>query len=111
MKIKTGTTRIVFLVNDKAIKIGRIRLVRFILRIFFISIYAKSKNKLFYNAYGKYRLFGMMKYLSVGINANKKEYQYYKETKDSKVAPTFSIFFWMDYYTKERIKSFQSRAF
>lgn len=92
MKTRIGSTRIVFLINDKAIKFGRIRIIRFVLRLLFYPFMPKGKNKLFYQDYGKYPLFGMVKYLSVGINANRKEYKYYKKTKDKRVVPTLKIF-------------------
>ena len=92
MKIKKGTTRVVLLVNKKAIKFARVRVVRFILRLLFSPFMSETKNKLFYEAYGKYSMFGIVKYLSVGIYANRKEYRYYKETKDTRVVPTLKIF-------------------
>ena len=92
MEIKTGTTRVVLLANKKAIKFARVRIVRFILRLVFSPFMSETKNKLFYEAYGKYPMFGIVKYLSVGISANRKEYRYYKETKDPRVVPTLKMF-------------------
>jgi hypothetical protein len=91
MKIKSGKTRIVFLVGDKAIKFGRVRLLRLILRILLFPFMSKHNNMLFYEAYGKYFLLGMFNYLLVGIDANKREYQYYKESNDNRVVPTRKI--------------------
>ena len=92
MRIKLGGTRIVFLTDSYAIKIARIRPVRFIFRILLL-LFSRSRRTHFLVKYGPGMGTAILRDIFAGLYSNRGEYEYYRESRDARIAPTLSIFF------------------
>lgn len=92
MKICFGGTRVVLLFGDKAVKVGRIKPIRLILRILLFPFMPKKRNDLYREVYGGNFLLSIVNYLLIGKRSNEIEYGYYQRTKDERVTPTKKIF-------------------
>jgi hypothetical protein len=87
MQIAAGTTRVVLLIGSIAIKIGRPRVLRLVLRLLFGSLTQKQRHRLFVK-YGS--TFGEIccNYALAGLIANRNEFKYYQLFQDVRVMPT-----------------------
>ena len=95
MKIRLGTTRIVFLVGNKAVKVARIRPIRFLFRAISFPFTSKNNHQRFYKKYGQTFLSSVVRYIFFGFYANSLEYKFYKNHKDDKrIVPTVKKFAW-----------------
>lgn len=88
MQIRFGKTRIVLLVKDKAIKIGKVRIARLFFRMITFPFLSRSNHSRFYKRYGPTLLRAMWHYLISGLLSNRNEYEYYQGTFDVRVMPT-----------------------
>ena len=93
MQIKYGATRIVVLLGNKAIKFGKIRLLRFFLRMMILP-FSRYQRERFRTKYGTSFLDAAVNDILFGLLANRKEYNYYTSTRDARVIPTLSSFLW-----------------
>jgi hypothetical protein len=92
MKVKTGSTRVVILTADHAIKVAKIRIFRFLLRLI-AMIFSSYQRKRFRKKYGQRFWDAARSDILYGLLANKNEYNYYRRTFDTRVAPiTLSLF-------------------
>ncbi len=92
MKIKTGSTRIVILTEDHAIKVAKIRILRFLLRLI-AMIFSSYQRKRFRKKYGEKFGDAVRSDILYGLLANQNECGYYRTTFDPRVAPiTLSLF-------------------
>ena len=87
MRIKLGTTRIVLLIGDKAVKIGRLRPLRLLARMLLLP-FSWQRRQHFLAKYGPKFAQAMLNDLCAGLYANRNEYAYYKVYRDSRVMPT-----------------------
>lgn len=86
MRIAFGSTRFVFLVKGKAIKIGKVRLFRFFVRMLILPFSAKRRLH-FFTKYGISFKQAILNDLFAGLYANRGEYEYYRASKDDRVMP------------------------
>jgi hypothetical protein len=94
MKIKMGNTRVVFLIGNKAIKIGKIRPIRFFFRMISFPFTSERNHQRFYKKYGSFPK-AVVKYVFWGFNANNIEHKYYtKHRDDLRVVPTVKLLAW-----------------
>ncbi len=91
MKIKQGATRIVILIGNMAIKIGKVRILRFTLRMISFPFSKYQRNR-FYQKYGDAFWKAARQDILFGVLANRNEYRYYQETRDKRVVPTLKLF-------------------
>ncbi len=87
MRIRCGTTRFVFLIGNEAIKIGRIRPLRFLARML-IFPFSRKRREHFFTKYGPTFWKAALNDLCAGLYANRNEYEYYRESRDFRVMPT-----------------------
>lgn len=87
MRIRIGTTRLVFLVGDSAIKIGRMRPLRLLLRMLCLPC-SRQRRQHFLAKYGPGFARAALNDLCAGLYANRNEYAYYTARKDPRVMPT-----------------------
>lgn len=87
MRIRYGATRFVFLIGNEAIKIGRIRLLRFLARMLILP-FSRKRREHFFTKYGPMFWQAALNDLCAGLYANRNEYEYYRESKDFRVMPT-----------------------
>lgn len=88
MRIRLGSTRLVLLTKDKAIKIGRLRLLRLCLRIPIILLSQRRRHH-FLSKYGPGVLQAALHDLFAGLYANRNEYAYYRaHEQDRRIMPT-----------------------
>ena len=94
MQIKlNGCTRIVFLTEQYAIKVARIRPFRPLIRLLEI-LRKKESIRANLEKHDKKPVKGGIKYLLAGIRANRNEYYLYNKYKSSLLAPTLHMFAW-----------------
>lgn len=87
MRIKYGSTRFVILKGDKAIKVGKVRIWRFLARIIILPFSIKQQ-KHFLERYGPGFWTAVKNDICIGLRANRYEYEYYKKYSDLRVMPT-----------------------
>jgi len=87
MRIRYGATRFVLLIGDEAIKIGRIRLLRFFARMLILP-FSRKRREHFFIKYGPTFWQAALNDLCAGLYANLNEYEYYQASKDFRVMPT-----------------------
>jgi len=93
MKIRLGTSRLVFLVGEKAIKVAIFRPLRTLYRIITFPFTGKSNRKRFHKKYGNIFCIAIIKYAIFGFYANKIEYKFYIEHKDDpRIVPTIKMY-------------------
>jgi hypothetical protein len=97
MKIKTGSTRIVFLVDNFAIKIAKPRFVRLLFRILSFYFVSKRSRDGYHKTYGKLSFYSFKKYALYNFYANLNEYNYSKKANDPDVMPVIKkyLFGWI----------------
>ncbi len=93
MKISCGSKRIALLVGGYAIKIGKIRLFRCFMRIFFLPFSAKSRKR-YLGKYGGTWTEAILNDIFAGLHSNQNEYRYYQLFHDPRVMPTIARFLW-----------------
>lgn len=91
MRIKCGSTRFVLLVGVYAIKIARVRPLRFLARAL-IMCFSKKRRKHFIFKYGDTFFQAIKNDVFAGLKANKNEYSYYTESSDCRVMPILQQF-------------------
>ena len=91
MRIKSGSTRFVLLAGNSAIKIARVRPLRFLARAL-IMCFSKMRRHHFFEKYGATFFKAMRNDIFAGITANRNEYSYYIESSDSRVMPVIRQF-------------------
>jgi len=91
VKISFGSKRIVLLTGNHAIKIGKIRLVRFVSR-FFVLPFSKRLRGRFIIKYGPGWKTALFNDLFAGLMSNRNEYTYFQEDKNIHVMPTSKQF-------------------
>ena len=95
MRIKLGTNRFVILTMTKAIRIARIRPVRFILRMITFPFTSKSNHEQYYRKYGTSFLASIIRYIFFGIYANRFEYKYSNDyPTDDRIVHTEKLYAW-----------------
>lgn len=87
MRIKYGSTRFVILKGDKAMKVGKVRIWRFLARMIILPFSIKQREH-FLKRYGPGFLTAVKNDIFVGLRANRYEYEYCKEYSDHRVMPT-----------------------
>ena len=87
MIISCGTTRIVVLVGNSAIKIARFRPLRLVFRMILFPFQSEKKRQIFYSRYGTMP-YGMWRYVFAGLWANRNECCYWKQFRDARVMPS-----------------------
>jgi len=87
MRIRLGTTRIVLLIGDQAIKIGRLRPLRLLLRLLILP-FSRERRRHFLAKYGPGITRAVMQDLCAGLYANRNEYDYSATHRDPRVIPT-----------------------
>ena len=87
MRIRHGQTRSVLLIGGVAIKIGRVRPIRFGLRML-IFPFSQSQREHFYKKYGAPFWKAALHDIFAGWYANQREYQHWSQTQDPRVMPT-----------------------
>lgn len=92
MRIALGSTRLVLLTKDKAIKIGRLRPLRLISRIFVLP-FSQRRRERFFEKYGSTLWRAVLNDLCAGLYANRGEYEYYQKSQDPRVIPTLRSIF------------------
>ena len=92
MQIKCGKTRIVFLIKDQAIKIGKVRPIRLFVRMVAFPFTSQRNHDRFYARYGSTLPRAVWRYLIAGLFANRNEYEYYQACRDCRVMPTVRKF-------------------
>lgn len=85
--LRYGTTRVVLLVGERAIKIGRVRPLRVLSR-FLLWPFSARRRKHFLEKYGPGFGQAVLHDLCAGLYANRTEYEYYQRTRDVRVMPT-----------------------
>jgi hypothetical protein len=89
MTVKIGTTRLVILVSDRAIKIATIRPLRLFFRLITLPFSSRRNRDRFSEKYGNCLLQALWKYFSAGLHANRAEYKYHSDNPDDiRVMPT-----------------------
>ena len=88
MRIKYGSTRLVLIVGDRALKIGRFRPLRMLWRLVFLLPFSRKKREHFLAKYGKSFGRAVLNDVFAGLYANRGEYAYYQTHKDIRVMPT-----------------------
>ena len=89
MTIKIGTTRIVLLVGNRAVKIATIRPLRLLFRLITLPFSSRRNRDRFSEKYGDCLLQALWNYFSAGLHANRAEYKYYQDNpNDTRVMPT-----------------------
>ena len=91
MRMTYGQTRFVILVGDKAIKIGRVKLLNLLIRWIFILPFSKKRRDHYFTKYGKTIVEAIRNEWLQGLYANRREYSYYSRSKDPLVIPTTKI--------------------
>ncbi len=92
MRISWGKTRFVFLFTNQAIKIGRVRPFRLMIRMVAFPFMSEGNHSRFFKRYGKFPG-ALWRYLIAGLLANRNEYEYYQDSRDHRVMPTIASFF------------------
>ena len=92
MQIKKGSTRIVILLGNYAYKFTRIRLLHTAVWALYRLAF-RDQRELFRSKFGKNIFVGLCKHLFIGVQQNRTEYAYYRETRDCRVMPTHRILF------------------
>lgn len=92
MKIRLGTTRVVFLTKDRAYKIARIRPIRFIGHMI-LNIFSQKRKDHFHEKYGEIFSQYFVKDIFAGFFANIGEFEYYQLHKDARIIPTHRKYF------------------
>lgn len=87
MQIACGSTRVVLLAGDKAVKIARFRPIRFLLRMLMIA-FSRKKRLHFFEKYGPVFIHAVYNDIFAGVIANRNEYSYYIERMDRRVMPS-----------------------
>ncbi len=85
MRVGIGSTRIVLIFSTFVVKIPRIRIFRLFQRT--VELRVQSKSLLLEktaNYSKKYRILAIIRYLFIGIIANRMEYHYYQKHKNFK---------------------------
>ncbi|MFA5643900.1 MAG: hypothetical protein WC928_00010 [Patescibacteria group bacterium] len=97
MKIKTGKTRIVFLVDNFAIKIAKPRFIRLFFRILSFYFVSKRSRDGYYKTYGRPSFNSFKRYALYSFYANLNEYNYSKKFNDPDIMPVIKkyIFGWI----------------
>ena len=90
MKITQGNKRIVLLVANYAIKIGKIRLIRLMSRVLLLPFSKKLRIR-FLDKYGGTWKKALLNDTFAGLYCNRHEYSYYSEYKDQRVMPTIKL--------------------
>lgn len=93
MEIKSGGTRIVILVGNKAVKIAKIRLLDPFRRLVGL-IFSRSTREQLLTNYGHAPAKCGLKRILLGLIANRNEYRYYQSTKDPRVMPVERQILW-----------------
>lgn len=91
MKITSGNKRIVVLLGDQAFKIGKIRFVRLFFRLLILP-FSKKLRERFLVKYGDTWSSALFNDLFAGLLCNRREYDYFHQTKDKRVIPTIKKF-------------------
>jgi hypothetical protein len=86
VEIKSGSTRLVVLVGDKAVKIAKIRLRDPFRRLLGFFFFQRTRRDLL-SKYSHAPIKCVGNRIFIGIAANRNEYRYYTSTKDSRVMP------------------------
>ena len=94
IRISWGCTRIVIVIGPYALKIAKVQIERALRRIAYFAIlpYEQKQIMLRKKARGSYRL-ALLRVLRLGTLANRMEYRYYHNRGDTRVMPTYHIFF------------------
>ena len=88
-----GATRVVILVGNHAIKVGRIKFLHFLGRVMAL-IFSCSERKGLIERHGQAPLRGIKNGIFPGLEANLNEYRYYMESKDPRVMPVLKKMLW-----------------
>ncbi len=86
--ILSGGTRIVILTKHSAIKIARFRILRLLGRLIVLPFQAQRKHAKFRERYGSFPQC-LWNYISIGLVANRNEYEYWQQTRDWRVGEIF----------------------
>lgn len=92
MRLRFGNTRFVVVFGNRAYKIGKIRVLRFILRIPFLLL-CRELRKRFFTKYGETLGKAMVSDIFAGLIANRVECHYWQNKHDSRVVPIMSVWF------------------
>jgi hypothetical protein len=97
MKIKTGRTRIVFLVDNFAIKIAKPRFIRLLFRMLSFYFVSQRSRDGYYKTYGRPSFQSFKKYALCSFYANLNEYNYSKKFNDPDIMPVIKkyLFGWI----------------
>lgn len=94
MIMKIGTTRVVFLVGDRAIKVATIRPLRLFFRLATLPFSSKNNRNRFSEKYGNCLFRALWSYFLSGLYANRAEYEYHIDNpQDDRVMPTTEYHF------------------
>jgi hypothetical protein len=93
MEIRSGDSRIVVLVGNKAIKIAKIRLLDPFRRLIGL-VFSRSTRKELLTKYGHAPTRCATGRIFIGLIANRNEYRYYQSTKDPRVMPVERQLLW-----------------
>lgn len=97
MRITYRKTRLVLVLENRAIKIGRVRPLRFICRFAWLAVQNKKRRERFFLKYDpEHRGFWVTayNYIFAGPLANRNEYQVYGRSCDSRFVPTIALRFY-----------------
>jgi len=87
MRIKCGSTRLVLLTGDTAIKLGLFRPFRFLCRMCLFP-FSRKRREHFFGKYGNRFARAALRDMCAGLYANRGEYEYSRVHNDPRVMPT-----------------------
>ncbi len=111
MKIRTGRTRIVFLVGDLAVKIAKPRFIRLIIRLILFPFVTQESRNGYYKTYGKNPFRSCKRYIFFTIRANLNEYKYSKKYNDPDIMPVIKRYFFGLIITQKRGENLKNKNF
>lgn len=93
MRITYGNRRFVVLTSDFAIKIGKIRLIRFVSRLLILP-FSKRLRIRFLMKYGPGWTTALFNDMFAGVLSNKNEYEFSTTHTNKKIVPTIKLYCW-----------------
>lgn len=95
MRLAIGSTRIVLLVGDDAVKIAYFRLIHLFLRVLLMPFASKDRRETFRRAkkYHRHFFVALVRRVLFGILMNQNEFAYFKKYNDPLVVPVRRLLF------------------